>query len=39
VSLLGQPVIDAYLLLKRSELERFARWVSDWEVMEYVPWL
>jgi glutamine synthetase len=39
VSLLGQSVIDAYLLLKRSELERFARWVSDWEVMEYVPWL
>ncbi len=39
VDVLGQPLVDAYLLLKRSECERFARWVSDWEVREYVPWL
>lgn len=39
IETLGQPLVDSYLLLKQSELERFARWVSDWEVMEYVPWL
>lgn len=39
VAALGQPLIDAYLLLKQSELDRYARWVSDWELAEYVPWL
>lgn len=36
---LGSELVAAYLQLKNSELERFARWVSEWERREYVPWL
>ncbi len=33
--LLGQPFVDAYLAFKRNEIERFSRWVTDWEFREY----
>lgn len=32
---LGDPLVDAYTALKEYELDRFRRWVSDWEFREY----
>ncbi|MEO8852122.1 MAG: glutamine synthetase, partial [Allobranchiibius sp.] len=33
--LLGAPFVKAFLTYKRDELERFSRWVTDWEFREY----
>ncbi len=33
--LLGQAFVEAYLAFKHNELERFSRWVTDWEFREY----
>ena len=33
--LLGPRFVAAYLAYKRNELERFSRWVTDWEFREY----
>jgi glutamine synthetase len=33
--LLGKPFVEAYLAYKRDELERFSRFVTDWEFREY----
>ncbi len=35
VSAIGQELVDTYLRLKRYELDRYRRWVSDWEFEEY----
>ena len=29
-------LIDTFVRLKRSEIERHRAWVSDWEVAEYL---
>lgn len=36
---LGDPVVDTFLLLKRDECARYARWVTDWEIDEYAEHL
>jgi len=33
--LLGAPFVAAFVAYKRNELERFSRWVTDWEFREY----
>ena len=33
--LLGAPFVGAFVAYKRNELERFSRWVTDWEFREY----
>lgn len=33
--LLGEPFVATYVAYKRNELERFSRWVTDWEFREY----
>jgi len=33
--LLGARFVTAFLAYKRNELERFSRWVTDWEFREY----
>ena len=33
--LLGPRFVAAFLAYKRNELERFSRWVTDWEFREY----
>jgi glutamine synthetase len=35
VELLGPEFVITFLTYKRHELDRFARWVSDWEFREY----
>jgi glutamine synthetase len=32
---LGKPFVTMFLAYKRDELERFSRWVTDWEFREY----
>jgi glutamine synthetase len=32
---LGKPFVTTFLAYKRDELERFSRWVTDWEFREY----
>jgi glutamine synthetase len=36
---LGRPLVEAFLAVKRFELERFAQWTSDWELEEYAAHL
>ena len=36
---LGEPLVEAFLEVKRFELERFRRWVTDWELDEYAAHL
>jgi glutamine synthetase len=31
----GDGLIEIYSLVKRAELDRFRRWVTDWEFTEY----
>jgi glutamine synthetase len=38
VDRLGSGFVDAFTRLKRQELDRFARAVTDWEFREY-SWL
>lgn len=33
--MLGRRFVDAFVTYKRNELERFDRWVTDWEFREY----
>lgn len=35
VELLGAPFVDTFLAYKRDELQRFGRWITDWEFREY----
>ena len=35
VEILGPVFINTYLTYKRNEMERFSRWVTDWEFREY----
>ncbi|WP_201732859.1 glutamine synthetase family protein [Acidithrix sp. C25] len=35
VELLGDGFVDAFICLKRDEIERFSRYVTDWEFIEY----
>jgi glutamine synthetase len=35
VEILGPVFVDMFLTYKRNELERFSRWVTDWEFREY----
>jgi glutamine synthetase len=32
---LGEQLVDTFFAVKRFELDRFAQWVTDWEVDEY----
>ncbi|WP_249011904.1 glutamine synthetase family protein [Conexibacter sp. DBS9H8] len=32
---LGDPIVDTFLTLKRTECERHRAWVSEWELHEY----
>ena len=32
---LGEPFVATFCAYKRNELERFTRWVTDWEFREY----
>jgi len=34
--LLGQEFVEAYTVMRRYELQRFADHVTDWEVQEYL---
>jgi glutamine synthetase len=36
---LGEPLVQAFLALKRFEVERYSRWVTDWELEEYASHL
>jgi glutamine synthetase len=36
---LGEELVATFLAMKRFELERYARWVSDWELDEYAAHL
>jgi glutamine synthetase len=38
-SYLGDPLVDTFLTLKRDECDRYARWVTDWELDEYAEHL
>jgi glutamine synthetase len=31
--------VDGFVTVKRAEWERFARWTTDWEMSEYLPFL
>ncbi len=33
--MLGKRFVAAFVAYKRDELERFSRWVTDWEFREY----
>jgi glutamine synthetase len=33
---LGPPLVETFLAVKRSEVERHRAWVSDWEIAEYL---
>jgi glutamine synthetase len=33
---LGAHIVDTFLAVKRFELDRHRRWVSDWEIAEYL---
>jgi glutamine synthetase len=33
---LGAQIVETFLAVKRSELERHRAWVSDWEIAEYL---
>jgi len=33
--LLGAPFVASFVAYKRNEIERFSRWVTDWEFREY----
>ena len=33
--ILGPVFVKTFLTYKRNELERFSRWVTDWEFREY----
>jgi glutamine synthetase len=35
VELLGPTFVTTFLTYKRHELERFSRWITDWEFREY----
>jgi glutamine synthetase len=35
VDVLGEPFVRAFVVYKRNELERFGRWITDWEFEEY----
>ena len=35
VEALGKPFVTMFLAYKRHELDRFSRWVTDWEFNEY----
>jgi glutamine synthetase len=37
ISAMGEKLVDTFELLKTAELERFRRWVTDWEFAEYSP--
>ncbi|HEX6026345.1 MAG TPA: glutamine synthetase, partial [Solirubrobacter sp.] len=39
VAALGGELVAAFVRLKRSEVERFNAWVSDWELDEYADHL
>jgi len=32
---LGKPFVTTFVAYKRNELERYSRWVTDWEFREY----
>ncbi len=36
---LGDELVDTFLTLKRDECDRYARWVTDWELEEYADQL
>lgn len=36
---LGEELVATFLAMKRFELDRYARWVSDWELDEYAAHL
>jgi glutamine synthetase len=33
---LGPQIVETFLAVKRSEIERHRAWVSDWEIAEYL---
>ena len=33
---MGPQIVDTFLAIKRSEIERHRTWVSDWELAEYL---
>ena len=33
---MGAKLVDTFLTIKGAELDRYRRWVSDWEFREYV---
>jgi glutamine synthetase len=37
VQALGDQLVDTFQTIKLAELERFRRWVTDWEFAEYSP--
>jgi glutamine synthetase len=37
VEAMGPQLVDTFELIKLAELERFRRWVTDWEFAEYSP--
>ncbi len=39
VDALGKDLVAAFDRIKRDETERFRRWVTDWELHEYLPHL
>jgi glutamine synthetase len=34
---MGAELVETFTTIKRAELERFRRWVTDWEFAEYSP--
>jgi glutamine synthetase len=37
VQALGEQLVQTFVTIKAAELERFRRWVTDWEFAEYSP--
>jgi glutamine synthetase len=37
VEALGSQLVETFELIKMAEFERFRRWVTDWEFVEYSP--
>jgi glutamine synthetase len=35
VEVLGDPFVNAFVAYKRNELDRFSKWITDWEFEEY----
>jgi glutamine synthetase len=35
IDILGEPFVKTFVAYKRNELERFNRWITDWEFREY----